>query len=146
MKNATAPTISDSVIGLISSDIVLNRLTCLHVTFTLGGVELENTLAGSDVFLRSRLSFRAVSESRLESSGVFKLCLRVLSWLLMKCRMTKYITLYKFRQWYTIPRIQETARLLRYTTLDTHMCYILNLLHLYFLVKSILGYWSLTAS
>lgn len=98
MKKAMVQTTRDSVTGLMSSDIVLNRWNRLAAPFTFGDVELlANELAGSDDFRKSWLSFEFNSELRLCSSAVFKLCRLFLSWLLMKCRMSKQIMQYWFR-------------------------------------------------
>lgn len=80
MKKAMIQTTRESVTGLMSSVIVLNRRNRLAVPFTFGGVELlANALAGSDDFRKSWLSFKFDSELRLCSSSVFKLCRLFLS-------------------------------------------------------------------
>lgn len=98
MKNAMEQTTRDNVTWLMSSDIVLNRRNRLPAPFTFDVVELlGNALAGSDDFRKRWLSLEFVSELRLCSSAVFKLCRLFLSWLLMKCRMSKQIMQYWFR-------------------------------------------------
>lgn len=80
MKNAMVQTTRDSVTGLMSSDIVLNRLNRLPAPLTFDVVELlANALAGSDDFRKRWLSLEFVSELRLCSSAVFKLCRLFLS-------------------------------------------------------------------